>query len=196
MASSFVRHSLQSAPDQTPFVSRPYWWQHAVREVCRTSHDPHAIKNALRLFPTPGDTVALLSNRGEIWLNTCLQVICESQAIDVPCCNSPKSAAQNIVNIATLRRPLLPWRGDWIISQLNSTTQIAVIADNFKVHIENMFSRTILRDWLAPCFGYWNEFLDKIMKVRDRLVNYGQRYGTAKLASVLEALPSQQPLAR
>jgi hypothetical protein len=202
---STVRHTLQGvvglygekvkARNQTPF-SPQCWWQHAVGEVCRTSNDPHAVKNALRLFPTSDNTVALLSNRGEIWLNTCLQVICEAQAIEVPRCNSSKSAARNIVDIARRRRPPLPSTEDRVISNLTGTTEPPIIADNFNAHIENMFSMTIFRDWVALCFGYRNDFLDKIVKVRDRLIGYAQGYGTAKLASVLEALPSQQPLAR
>lgn len=207
MASSIVRHALQGvvgsyservkARGQTPFVSPLCWWQHAVREVCRTSNDAHAVKNALRLFPTHENTVALLSNRGEIWLNNCLQVICEAQAIKVPHCNSPKSTAQNIVDIATSRRPPLPWNGDWIVPALQGETAIPIIAEQLDFEIHREFSKTTIPDWVAWRLGYANDitdFLDAMIVARDRLTCYAQSHGTAKLESLLQALPSQQPL--
>jgi hypothetical protein len=205
MATAIVRHALQSAVGlygervkartQAPFVS---WWQHGIREVCRTSNDPHAVNNALRLFPTPDNTVALLSNRGEKWLNTCLQVICKAQAIEVPLCNSPKSTAQKIVEISTWRPPPPPWNGDWIIEALEKDAmEINTIAEKLDFQIHDMISRTTIPGWVALYLGYPNNntnFLDATIKVRNELIHYAERHGVAKLASLLNALPSQQPV--
>ena len=198
MASSIVRHALhRKARDQTPF-GPPCWWQHAVQEVCRNSNDPRDVKNALRLFPTPDNTVVLLSNRGEKWLNTCLQVICEAQAITVPLCNSPKSMAQKIVEIITWRPEPRPWNADWVIEALKEgTMDIATIAEKLGFQLHDMISWTTIPGWVALCLGYPNNntnFLDATIKVRNELIHYAQSHGTAKLASLLNALPSQQPV--
>ncbi|KAH8787550.1 hypothetical protein F5882DRAFT_402916, partial [Hyaloscypha sp. PMI_1271] len=204
MAASIVQRTLQGvvnlakAQNQPPFVSALSWWQHAVREVCRTSNDPHAVKNALRLFPAPDNTIALLSNRGEKWLNTCLQVICEGQAIEVPLCNSPKSTARKILEIITWRPAPRPWNGDWVIEALKEgTMDITTIAEKLDFQIQEMISQTTIPGWVACCFGYPNgntNFLDVTIKVRNELIHYAQSHGTAQLASLLNALPSQQPV--
>jgi hypothetical protein len=139
-----------------------------------------------------------LSNRGEKWLNTCLQAICKAQAIEVPLCNSPNSTAQKIVEIITWRPRPLPWNGDWVIEALKEdTTDIATIAEKLDSQIHVMISQTTIPGWVAWCLGYPNNitiFLDATVKVRNELIHYAQNHGTAKLAYLLNALPSQQPV--
>ena len=206
MAASILRHTSQdvvsfaNAQNQQPFVGPLCWWQHAVQEVCRTSN-PHAVKNALRLFPAPDNTVALLSNRGEEWLNACLQVICEGQAIEVPLCNSPQSTAQKILVISRRRPAPPPWDGDWVIEALEEGTMaIATIAEKLEFQIHDMISWTTIPGLVALCFGYPNDntnTLDATIKFRNELIHYAHSHGShgaAQLASLRNALPSQQPV--
>jgi len=92
---------------QYSHTSPRYWWEEAVHKVCQTS-DPGAVYNALKLLPVPSNAIALLSKRGEGWLNTCLEVTCKRHNVEVPPCNSLKSTTWTIVYIITRRRsPLL-----------------------------------------------------------------------------------------
>jgi hypothetical protein len=139
-----------------------------------------------------------LSNREEKWLNACLQVICEAQAIEVPLCYSPQSTAQEIVGIVTRRPRPRPWNGDWVIEALKEdTTDITTIAEKLDVQFHDMISGTTIPGWVARYFGYPNNntnFLDATIKFRNELIHYAQSHGTAKLASLRNALPSQQPV--
>lgn len=130
--------------------------------------DPHDLEIALRLLPVP-NAVALDSFLELGYL-------------------SSQYTVQDT-------RRSLPWRGDWIISALTNQTHIPTIASEFGLHIAHMFFKTRVREWVALCSGYKNDFLDKMAEVRDRIVDWAG-YDTAKLESVLQALPSQQPLAR
>jgi hypothetical protein len=181
---------------QYSHTSPRYWWEEAVHEVCQTS-DPGAVYNALRLLPVPSDAIALLSKRGEGWLNTCLEVTCKRHNVEVPPCNSPESTARTIVDIITRRRSRPPWNGDWIVPALQGKTAIPIIAEQLDFEIHREFSKTTIPEWVAWRLGYPNDitdFLDTIIIVRDRLICYAQSHGTARLESLLQALPSQQPL--
>ncbi|KAE9373830.1 hypothetical protein N431DRAFT_557791 [Stipitochalara longipes BDJ] len=164
-----------------------------VQEVCRTSIDSNLIKNVFRLLPLPVNAVELLSKRDKRWLNKFLQDICKEHAIAVPRRLTPTSAAQYIVNIATRRKPTLPWTGRRVVINLRDNA-IPTTGEILEIEIQNIFSWTIFRDWVPSRFGYQNDFLYKIIRFRDLLLEYAQSYGPTKLESVLEALPSQQPV--
>jgi hypothetical protein len=104
--------------------------------------------------------------------------------------------AQTIVNIITQRRLPL-WNEDWIASELMEKTEISIITQRLDSEIQSAFSRTTIPDWVALYLEYPNNstyFLNAMIKVGDRLICYAESHGTAKLISLLEALPSQRPL--
>jgi hypothetical protein len=115
------------------------WWEEAAQEVCRTSNNLSAVQNVLKLLPTPKNAGDLLSKRGNGWLDTCLQFICEPQAIKVPPCNSPESRAQAIVGIITFRQPLRPCNEDAIVSSFRNSTDIPTIAEKFHLRFTACF---------------------------------------------------------
>jgi hypothetical protein len=80
---------------------------------------------------------------------------------------------------------------------LQGKTAIPIISEQLDFDMLREFSRTTISGWLAWRLGYANEitdFLDTMITARDRLICYAQSHGTAKLESLLQALPSQQPL--
>ena len=174
------------------------------RNVLNTSFNFNDIYLVLRFFrfQNPDTAVEVLSGRWKYVLDSWLNILHGNRRWKLSCdCNdvSDRCKASDIVSMCR-QRPAPVWDGEWIFSDMDSTIDVATIAQKLDYSICSVFCAIPYESWFYRD-DVVSTLLDRIRNFRDRCAQYLQnldrstdKWKTDKWELLAQASPPSLPM--